>query len=70
MPEKRAEAFVVEDPATVVNGAFRVLTAGRWVAKVVLAPDGTPVEFVQDDNYTLIKPPVFEGYALVSLEFT
>ena len=67
-PEKRANTTVVEDPAAVVNGVFKVLTAGRKINRAWLAPDQTPVEFKTEGDYTEIKLPVFEGYVLVVLE--
>ena len=67
-PERRANAMVVEDPVAVVNGSFRILTAGRKISSVCLAPDMTPVEFKNDGDYTEVKLPVFEGFALVVLK--
>ncbi|MBQ7402119.1 MAG: alpha-L-fucosidase [Lentisphaeria bacterium] len=67
-PEKRVETTVVEDPAAVLNGSFQVRTAGRTLKQAYLAPDRTPVEFKTDGDYTEIKLPPFEGYALVVLE--
>lgn len=67
-PEKRANTTVVEDPAAVVNGAFKVLTAGKKFTKAYLAPDKTPVDFKTKGDYTEIKLPVFEGFAMVVLE--
>ena len=67
-PEQRAQAMTVEDPFAVVNGSLKVLTAEKKITEVLLAPDMTPVEFSQDGDYTEIKLPVFEGYALVILK--
>ena len=67
-PEKRANVTVVEDPAAVVNGSFQILTAGRKIKRAYLAPDQKPVKFKTVGDYTEIKLPVFEGYALVVLE--
>lgn len=67
-PEKRANSTVVEDPAAVLNGEFSVRTAGRKINRAYLAPDRTPVDFKTVGDYTLIKLPPFEGYALVTLE--
>ena len=69
VPEKRNNAFVVEDPIAVVNGKFSVLTAGRKVKAVSLAPAMTPVDFVTEGDYTTIDLPVFEGYAMVNIAF-
>ena len=67
-PEKRGNAMVVEGPAAVVGGAFRVLTAGRRITRAYLAPDRTPLEFETSGDYTEIRLPVWEGAALVVLE--
>ena len=60
--------LAAEDPAAVVNGAFKVLTAGKKFTKAYLAPDKTPVDFKTKGDYTEIKLPVFEGFAMVVLE--
>ncbi|MBQ9338191.1 MAG: alpha-L-fucosidase [Lentisphaeria bacterium] len=67
-PEKRADTTVVEDSAAVLNGEFSVLTAGRKITRAYLAPEGTPLEVETKGNYTKIKLPPFEGYALAVLE--
>lgn len=67
-PERRANAMVVEDPIAVVNGNLKVLTANRNITGAYLAPEMTPVEFAVDGDYTELKLPVFEGYALVVLK--
>ena len=68
-PERRIDTNVVEDALGVINGSFAVNTQGREVKKVLLAPAMTPVEFKQNGNYTEIKMPPFEGYALAVIEF-
>ena len=67
-PEKRANTTVVEDPAAVLNGEFSVRTAGRKISRAYLAPDRTPLKVETEGDYTRIKLPPFEGYALVVLE--
>ncbi|MBO4632583.1 MAG: hypothetical protein J5858_11730 [Lentisphaeria bacterium] len=67
-PEKRANTTVVEDPAAVLNGSFQIRTAGRKISKAYLAPSGNPVEIKTEGDYTEIRLPAFEGYALVVLE--
>ena len=68
-PEKRADTAVVEDPLAVANGEFLVRTGNRPVASVYLAPDRAPVEFRAEGEYIRAKLPVFEGYAVVVLEY-
>lgn len=67
-PERRADTMVVEDPIAVVNGSFEVLTAGRNISEVVLAPAMTPLAFRNNGDYTEVRLPVFEGYALIVLK--
>jgi len=67
-PESRGGCPVVEDPVTVAEGSVKVLTAGRNITRVTLAPEGTPVEFTAEGDYTKIKLPFLKGYALLSLE--
>jgi hypothetical protein len=67
-PEQRAYAMVVEDPLAVVNGSFKVLTSGRSISGAYLVPEMTPLEFSTDGNYTEVKLPPFEGFALVVLK--
>ena len=67
-PEQRGKAMVLEDPLTVVNGSLQILTTGRRITEVFLAPDNTPVEFSQKGEYTEIKLPTFEGFALAVLK--
>ncbi|MBQ6353181.1 MAG: hypothetical protein IJJ28_07935, partial [Lentisphaeria bacterium] len=67
-PEKRADTAVVEDPMAVLNGEFMLLTAGRKIVGVTMAPDRTPVEYATEGNYTRIKLPPFEGCAVVTLD--
>lgn len=69
VPEKRHDAFVVEDPIAVVNGRIRVLTSGRKVKRVYFAPDYREVDFSTEGDYTAIVLPLFAGFALVSIEF-
>ena len=68
-PEKRGETAVVEDPAAVVNGEILVRTGEHNIKNAYLAPDRIPVETLREGAYTWIKLPVFEGYALVALEY-
>ena len=68
-PEKRGEITVVEDAAAVVGGHFKVLTGDRKVKSVVLAPEGSPVDFSVEDGYADIRMPVFKGYAMAVIEF-
>ncbi len=68
-PERRINTNVVEDALAVLNGSFAVKTDGRTVKKAYLAADRNPIEIKQDGNYTKIKMPPFEGYALAVLEF-
>ena len=68
-PERRGNATVVEDPATVAEGSFEVRTTGKRVARAHLAPDLVPAEFSADGNYTSVKTPLFTGYAVIVLEF-
>lgn len=68
-PEHRINTNVVEDALAVLNGSFAVKTDGKKVKKAYLAPDNIPLEIHQDGNYTEIKMPPFEGYALAVLEF-
>lgn len=68
-PEKRGEITVVEDAAAVVGGRFKVLTGDRRVKSVVLAPEGSPVDFSVEDGYADIRMPVFKGYAMAVIEF-
>ena len=67
-PEKRGNAMVVEEAAAFVNASFKVLTAGRNITKAYLAPDRTLVDFTAQGDYTEIRLPLVEGYALVVLE--
>ncbi len=67
-PEKRGDAMVVEEAAAIVNASFQVLTAGRKITKAYLAPDRTPVELEVKGDYTEIRLPAVEGYALIVLE--
>ena len=67
-PEQRAYAMVVEDPFAVIDGSFKVLTSGRNISGAFLAPEMTPLEFSCDGNYTGVKLPPFEGFALVVLK--
>ena len=67
-PESRGGCPVVEDPVAIVDGSVKILTAGRNITRVTLAPEGTPVEFVTEGDYTKIKLPLIKGYALLSLE--
>ena len=67
-PEKCADATMVEDSAAVLNGEFSVRTAGRKINRAYLAPDRIPLEVETEGDYTRIKLPPFEGYALAVLE--
>lgn len=67
-PEKRGDCSVVEEPAAIVDGSVKILTAGRKISRVVLAPEGTPVDFRTEGDYTKIDLPVIKGYAMVVLE--
>ena len=67
-PEKRGDTAVVEDPAAVVNGEFLLRTGELGIKNAYLAPDRSPVGIAREGEYTRIKLPVFEGYALVVLE--
>ena len=67
-PEQRAFAMVVEDPIAIVNGSLKILTAGRKISQVLMAPEMKPVDFVDDGTYTEIKLPVTEGFALLVLK--
>lgn len=68
-PERRIETNVVEDALAVLNGSFAVKTDGKTIKKAYLAADGTQLEIKPDGNYTEIRMPPFEGYALAVLEF-
>ena len=60
---------MVKDPAAVVDSSVKILTAaGRKISRVRMMPEGKPVEFSVEGDYTKIKLPVFKGYALISLE--
>ena len=67
-PEKRVNVTVVEDPVAVLNASFKVFTGTRRIKSVTMAPENTPVEFTVNGDYTEIKLPIFEGFALVVLE--
>ena len=69
VPEKRNNAFVVEDPAAILNGKFSVFVGDRDVASVMLVPEQTPVAFSRSGGYVHITLPPMEGYALVSITF-
>ena len=67
-PERRGNAAVVEEAGAIVNASFQVLTAGRKITRAWLAPDKTPVDFSVKGDYTEIRLPAMEGYALIVLE--
>jgi len=68
-PEQRGNTTVVEDGAVVADGRFRVLTAGRKVKSVTLAPDGLPLDFEVKDGYTAVGMPLFKSFAMAVITF-
>ena len=67
-PEARGARAVVEDPAAIVDGAVKIYTGDRRITRVRRMPEGTPVEFTVEGDYTSVRLPVFKGYALIVLE--
>ena len=67
-PEKRSDCTVVEEAAAIVNGKFSIYTGGRKVKAAYYAPTGEPVDVETDGNYTTVKLPAVEGFALISLD--
>ena len=67
--EKRGDTAVVEDPLAVLGGEFLLRTGARRIRKAGLAPGMEAVEIAREGEYTRIKLPAFEGYAVVVLEY-
>ena len=59
---------MVEEAAAIVNGKFSIYTGGRKVKAAYYAPTGEPVDVETDGNYTTVKLPAVEGFALISLD--
>ena len=68
-PEKRGEAFVVEDGAVVIDGAFKVFTGNRDVKAVKLANSEKALDFSIENEYINIRIPLFKGYEIITIEF-
>ncbi len=69
LPEKRVNAFVVEDRLPIPPCRISLRRDGRTFRKVVLCPDGHERAFEQDGEYCVAELPSGEGYALAVFEF-
>jgi hypothetical protein len=69
-PEKRGEAFVVEDGAVVADGRFKVFIGDKKVKSVKRINSEGTLEFALKDGYISICIPLFKGYELVNIEFS
>ena len=68
-PEKRGEAFVVEDGAVVADGKFKVFIGEKTVKSVKRVNSDGTLDFEVKDNYIEIHIPLFKGYELLNVEF-
>ena len=69
MPELRGEMLIVEESLAAYNIEVKLRLDGRKAAKVVLAPTGEELPFVQDGDYAVFTFPKFCGYGLAAVEF-
>ena len=69
LPEKRVNAFVVEERLPIPPCRISLRRDGRRFRKVVLCPDGHERPFGQDGEYCVAELPSGDGYALASFEF-
>lgn len=67
-PELRGNTTVVEDGAVVADGRFKILTEGRKVRSVTLAPEEKPLDFEVNDGYTAVRIPTFKSFAMAVVE--
>lgn len=68
-PEKRGEAFVVEDGAVVADGTFKVKIGDRKIKSVKRINSDKPFDFSVENGYIIIQIPLFKGYELFKIEF-
>lgn len=68
-PEKRGEAFVVEDGAVVADGTFKVKIGDKKIKSVKRINSDNPFGFSVENGYIIIRIPLFKGYELFKIEF-
>ncbi len=66
-PVKRGEVEVIEDIIPMYNTEFEVL-AEKKIRRVYLAPDGTELDFTQENGTVKFNVPFFENHAMITLE--
>jgi len=70
LPEKRVNAFVVEERLPIPPCRISLRRDGRNFRKVVLCPERLERNFEQKEEYCVANLPSGEGYALAVFEYT